>query len=599
MKSPEGLLAALFFFVAPCLINAAVPEQIPRIVWHLLKVAPDDSRTRSVLAGSGLEITGTTPDGALEVPATPRQREWLESRGVKTTILIDNYGLFLAERNAEAALLAAADEFATGSMGGFFSPQEVLAFVDSLIDSDSYGIISDTFHIGYSWWEQPLWMVRVSGNRSGDQNLPKVFYNSLIHSREAISMMSLLYFLRFIVQNYGAVDSVTSLVDSRELYFLPVFNPDGYEINWRTYRDNGTYGFWRKNARDNNGNGIFDINLDGVDINRNFDFMWGYDNWGSVSDKTKDNYRGPNAFSEPEAVAVRDFIQNHTFVTALNMHCYGPYLINPFNYADLQTPDSLTYNRLGAMLTRSNGYGYGNAFEVLHYPANGELTDWEYADTTKNKIIAWALEIGTVNDGFWPPANQITRLARENLALLFTQARISGFWPQIDSLEQVADSGSSTRVTLHLRFSNAGLWPNRQPATLRLVEPGAGIHPIDSVAGIQTLEPADPPVYTADSLKVVFDQWAFNSSAKLAFFDGERRISTVTVELRRPGEPDFDLNRDGRTNVFDLLCLLRALSSGMHGGEGESNRDLTGDGKVDIFDLLALIKKLSYLQSRK
>ncbi len=598
MRSFKGLLAALFFFVAACFLNAAVPEQIPRIVWHVLKIEPGDSQTRALLAGSGFEIIGTTPDGALKVLANSDQRQWLESLGVKTAVLIYDYGRFLAEKNAEAALLAAADEFATGSMGGFFSPEEVLAFVDSLIASDSYGIISDTFHIGLSTWENPIWMVRVSGNSDGDENIPQVFYNSLIHSREAISMMTLLYFLGFIVQNYGVADSVTDLVDSRDLYFLPVFNPDGYEINWRTYRDENKFGLWRKNARDNDENGILD-NLDGVDLNRNFDFMWGYNLWGSSNDKRMDNYRGPNSFSEPEAVAVRDFIRSHAFVTALNIHSYGPYLLNPFSYANLHTPDSLTYNRLGAVLTAENGYRYGNATEILGYPANGELTDWEYADTTKNEIIAWALEIGTKEDGFWPPANQITRLARENLSLLFTQARISGFWPQLDSLEQVADSSNSTRVTLHLRFSNTGLLPNREPVTLRLVEHGKGINPIDSVASVQILEAAFPPVFSRDSLKVVFEQWAFSSSVKLAFFEGAQRIRTITAELRRPGEPDYDLDGDGRTSIFDLIALLKVLSFGAPAGEDASKYDLTGDGKVDIFDLLTLLKELSYLQRLK
>jgi len=595
MRQLEGFLAALFLFMAPGLLDAAVPGRIPQTVWHVLKVEPSDSRTRDFMAGSGLEIIAAAPDGALEVLATPQQRQWLESLGIQTSVLIQDYGRFLAEKNAETALLAAADEFASGSMGGFFSPQEVLSFVNSLIESDSRGIISDTFHVGYSWWEKPIWMVRVSGDTDGSRNLPQVFYNSLIHSREAISMMTLLYFLRFLAQNYGVADSVTNLVDSRDLYFLPVFNPDGYEINWRTFRDSGNYGFWRKNARDNNSNGSLDVNLDGVDLNRNFDFMWGYDEWGSSNDGRLDNYRGPSAFSEPEAVAIRDYIRSNTFVTAMNIHSYGPYLLNPFNYANLHTPDSATYSRLGQMLTAVNGYRYGNVTEMLNYPANGELTDWEYADTTKNKIIAWALEIGTKTDNFWPPANRITALAEENLALLFTQARLSGFWPQFDSIQQVTDSGNPARITLHVRFSNAGLLANRESATLRLVEPGGGVVLIDSVAGIQLLQPADPPVFTTDSLKVAIQPWVYNTSVKLAFFEGEQRISAVTVELLRPGEPDFDLDGDGRTGVFDLLALLRALSSGVPAGEDVSKYDLTGDGRLNVFDLLALLRKLSDL----
>ena len=38
----------------------------------------------------------------------------------------------------------------------------------------------------------------------------------------------------------------------------------------------------------------------GVDLNRNFGYMFGLDNFGSNDDPCKDDYRGSYAFSEPE-----------------------------------------------------------------------------------------------------------------------------------------------------------------------------------------------------------------------------------------------------------------------------------------------------------
>ena len=61
---------------------------------------------------------------------------------------------------------------------------------------------------------------------------------------------------------------------------MPVVNPDGYEFNHRIYDSTATFGFWRKNLRDNNGNHVTDSG-DGVDLNRNYGYQWGFDNVGS------------------------------------------------------------------------------------------------------------------------------------------------------------------------------------------------------------------------------------------------------------------------------------------------------------------------------
>lgn len=58
MRSFKGLLAALFFFVAACLLNAAVPGQIPQIVWHVLKIELGDSQTRLFWLGQGSKLSG-------------------------------------------------------------------------------------------------------------------------------------------------------------------------------------------------------------------------------------------------------------------------------------------------------------------------------------------------------------------------------------------------------------------------------------------------------------------------------------------------------------------------------------------------------------
>ena len=68
---------------------------------------------------------------------------------------------------------------------------------------------------------------------------------------------------------------VTYLVDNREIWIVPMLNPDGYVIDRE-----GTG--WRKNARDNNENDRFDPEYDGVDLNRNYPFEWSHNTQHSV-----------------------------------------------------------------------------------------------------------------------------------------------------------------------------------------------------------------------------------------------------------------------------------------------------------------------------
>ena len=83
-------------------------------------------------------------------------------------------------------------------------------------------------------------------------------------------------------------------MDSTELWFVLVANPDGYDY---TFTDGNR--LWRKNLRDNDGDGVI-TGLDGVDPNRNFSYRWGYDNEGSSPSFGSETYRGTAPASEPE-----------------------------------------------------------------------------------------------------------------------------------------------------------------------------------------------------------------------------------------------------------------------------------------------------------
>ena len=304
--------------------------------------------------------------------------------------------------------------FNFGSMGGYYTFDEIVADLDTMSQLFP-NLITEKFSIGTSHEGRTIWAVRISDNPNINEDEPTVGFDALVHAREPQSMATLMYFMWYLLENYGTDPEVTYLVDNREIYCVPCFNPDGYEYNRQTNPNGG--GMWRKNRRNNGGSY-------GVDMNRNFSYMWGYDNSGSSPDPTSNTYRGPSAFSEPEAQAVRDLAIQHNYGTHFNMHSSGNYYLYPWGYIDEQTPDSLTYREFAGDMGNYSGYTFGTGPQLLGYASNGSVRDWMYGEQIdKNKIFGYTIEIGPA---FWPSQNEIFSIAQVNVRSNMYHAFVAG-----------------------------------------------------------------------------------------------------------------------------------------------------------------------------
>ena len=113
-------------------------------------------------------------------------------------------------------------------MGGFYTLSEVIGELDNM--KIQYPIlISTKISIGNSVENRPIYTVKISDNPEFDENEPEILYTALHHAREPQSMMQMIYFMYYLLENYNTDPSVQYLVNNRELYFIPVVNPDGYE----------------------------------------------------------------------------------------------------------------------------------------------------------------------------------------------------------------------------------------------------------------------------------------------------------------------------------------------------------------------------------
>jgi len=230
--------------------------------------------------------------------------------------------------------------------------------------------------LGYSTEDGlPVWALKMSDNVDADEDEPVVFYNGVHHADEVLGLEVCLYMIDELTAAYGVDSTMTAWIDDMEIWFIPLLNPEGHEIVTAEIDT-----IWRKNKRDNNENGEWDVQ-DGVDLNRNYDFNWdqgGSDIWES------EYYRGPYPFSETECRIVRDFCFEHKPVFALNYHSprssMGDLLYYPWYWVGegFSTDHFTIYDIASEVCARTFNEAGQNFIAYYGYADKGNAKNWQY-----------------------------------------------------------------------------------------------------------------------------------------------------------------------------------------------------------------------------
>ncbi len=404
-----------------------------------VKIFTDNSGLKK-LAGAGVPIDhGNYKKGFFfESDFSASEINKIQSLGLNYETLIEDVSQFYQEanlaenKNSDTKTMATGcgtsapktyiipSNFSLGTMGGYLKYSEFLANIDSMSAKFPNLITAklpiDTFH---SIEGKNIFWLKISDNPLVDENEPEIMYSALHHAREPASLSQLIFYMWYLLENYGTDPEVTYLVDNTEMFFVPMVNPDGYIYNQTTNPNGG--GMWRKNRRPHGGNKF------GVDLNRNYGLKWGFDDTGSSPDSTTDTYRGHYGFSEPETQALKFFCEIHNFKFVLNYHTYGDLFIYPWSYQEnIYTPDSAYFVNYAIQATRDNLFNMGTANQTVGYTANGDSDDWMYGEqATKNKIFAATPEAGPADLGFWPASSNIISLCRSNMTQNLNMARFA------------------------------------------------------------------------------------------------------------------------------------------------------------------------------
>ncbi|MDO1502257.1 DUF5011 domain-containing protein [Winogradskyella maritima] len=297
-----------------------------------------------------------------------------------------------------------------------------------------------------------VYYVRISDNPDIDEpNEPETLYQSLIHSRESATVMNQLFFMWYLLENYDSDPAVRALVNNQALYFIPVFNPDGFVHNQNIAPNGG--GLQRKNRNIVGSCGTVSTSDDyGVDLNRNSAYYWG--NGGASSDPCSQTYLGSAPFSENETQIMRDFFLLHDFELALNHHSFKNAMLHAYAGTTITNPRPDEYSKYNHDMTAYNRYAHGPSTSISALNS-GNMNDWMLggpAGVSANgtptgtgsgkQTLAWtpengsSAEAGATGSGFWPAPSNFVPIAKRAMRMNFLAAYFSGKYAKLHDLSQ-------------------------------------------------------------------------------------------------------------------------------------------------------------------
>lgn len=331
-----------------------------------------------------------------------------------------------------ADLLASPDDDPVAFWNKRYTYEQLESLFDSL--ANNYPTFVKKYPIGHTWRERTLWCLELTApNGKADKTPISVLAN--IHGGEQESGTTAAYLTWWLLANYGKDQDATQILDNYIVYSVPVINADGYAHTIKTGYST------RQNARpvDRNNNGTAfsdpysDITGDGfigqlyagdngttpptrnsstligyespdwdnnlktgddpqysdIDMNRTFDHMWhlyepdtgrGANTWTNA---------GPQAASEPEIVAVQNFLNHIRPVALISGHTGIQCVLWPWCYTPEPTADNEFFVKTGTAMAKAFGdttvpvRGEKCTYYAMQsyndYPTSSELIDWAYA----------------------------------------------------------------------------------------------------------------------------------------------------------------------------------------------------------------------------
>ena len=399
----------------------------------------------------------------------------------------------------------------TSNFTSYFDYNTMHVYLKEL--EDRYPSIMKLFSIGETYEGREILCVKLSDNvDTVDDGIPGSEPDALLvgahHGNEWMSYEVPLYVLSYLLYYYGQEgpngSAASYLIDSREIYVVPMLNADGVQYahdesrGWRKNREPNYIGEFGPTARPNPD--LYPVSY-GTDINRNYGWMWHLDGGSNELITGAGTYRGPpdnydddgdaliqvdlitgrlpigvdegidedpwdgidndndgqvdedpaGGFTTHEARAMREFGDKYAFPVMITYHTYSELVLWPWGYTDELPPDSSHLSSLGVRMATMNGYRPMQGESL--YPTTGEMTDWFYS---QYGTYGYTFEIGrTHNMPDEEILEQVQRNLEPSLYLLDSAANRYRSYITFDENSTMVTS-SSDWIDIDLSFEDAG-----------------------------------------------------------------------------------------------------------------------------------------------
>jgi len=245
-----------------------------------------------------------------------------------------------------------------------------------------YPDLVNLFSIGNSVLGKDIWCIRITNEKNTQAKL-SCLIDGCIHGCEWEAGEACLYLAEYLLINFESNATVTHLLNTTEVYIVPLLNPDGRQVDDR-FNDNG------------------------IDLNRNYDVDFGRIRGhsiplGKLFGRIKIPYlrfdrlnkwfpkfplfltnSGRRPFSEPESQAHRDLIyelENNDFSFYVNCHTAVHNFASPWTAFkppfEMSNQEEKIHSYVREWVAENTEYeDAGLSFEGYSYKASGTATDW-------------------------------------------------------------------------------------------------------------------------------------------------------------------------------------------------------------------------------
>jgi carboxypeptidase T len=407
---------------------------------------------------------------AVDAFADSGQIERLRSDGYGVTVHEDVREAGVKRQSEVRALAVPGAATSVATAGHYLNVDDIESSLANAAAGTNAGFTQIIKLPNKTWEGRECHAIRIS---SGDQaGRPGIYVLGGVHAREWGSSDILINFVQQLCEAFRTQSGVTlggkkftasqiqTIVNGKDIYVFPQANPDGRHHSMTAAPE------WRKNRRPAPA-GNANPDCVGVDVNRNYDFLWNYTAHfapdSPVANSTNpcdhDVYIGPGPASEPETKnAVWMFDNFPSIRYFVDLHSYSEDIL--YSWGDDQDQSrNPQMNFLNAAFDGKRGVAgdsaykeyipaadkaaavnlatqmrsailavRGRAYSVMQsmslYPTAGSSDDFAYsrhaADPTKPKVLSYTLEWGSPDNEtpFHPPYAEMQHIIQEITAAL-------------------------------------------------------------------------------------------------------------------------------------------------------------------------------------